>query len=152
MTARAIVIRPFTVADQATTRALVLSGLADHFGTLDERMNPDLNDIAANYLGPGSTFVVAERDGEIVGCGALITEAPGTGRLVRMSVMRDHRGRGLGRALVNHLIAVARDRGDRRVVVETNDDWSDAIGLYLACGFRHYDHRDGDVHLDLDLT
>ena len=67
MTARKIVIRPFTSDDQAPTRELVLAGLTDHFGTLDERLNPDLNDIAANYLRPGSQFVVAELDGEIVG-------------------------------------------------------------------------------------
>ena len=152
MTDRSLMIRPFTVADQTSTRALILAGLADHFGVLDETMNPDLNDIAGIYLLPGSTFVVADLDTEIVGCGALITEAPGTGRLVRMSVSRNHRGHGIGRALVNHLLAAARGRGDKRIVVETNDDWSDAIGLYLACGFTRYDHRDGEVHLDLDLT
>src|SRR5215213_8784833 len=89
---RTLLIRPFTVADQPPTRALILAGLADHFGVLDETMNPDLDDIAANYLRPGSTFVVADLATEIVGCGALVTDAPGTGRLVRMSVSRTHRG------------------------------------------------------------
>jgi GNAT superfamily N-acetyltransferase len=151
MTTPGLVIRPFTTSDQAATRSLILAGLADHFGTLDERLNPDLNDIAATYLCTGSQFIVAELDGEIVGLGALITESSDTGRIVRMSVARHHRGRGIGRTLVKHLLDAARARGDQRVVVETTDDWSDAIGLYHACGFTQFDHRDGDIHLAIDL-
>lgn len=146
-----VTFRPFDPADQAATRRLILAGLADHFGTLDESRNPDLDDIAGNYVNKINQFVVAQRNGEIVGCGALITESPGIGRMVRLSVARQERGRGIGRALVHHLVAAARARGDRRIVVETNDDWHDAIGLYRAYGFVQYDHRDGEVHLALEL-
>lgn len=146
-----ITIRPFAAADQDMTKRLILAGLADHFGQLDETMNPDLNDIARTYLQAGSLFVVAEIEGDIIGCGGLVTETPGTARLVRMSVSRQHRGRGIGRALVCHLLSAARARGDKRAVVETNDDWADAIGLYLARGFQEYDRREGEVHLALDL-
>ena len=147
-----ITIRPFAPADQTATRRLVLNGLGDHFGHIDETMNPDLDDIETHYLRPGHRFVLAERDGTIVGTGALIEESPGTGRLVRMSVDRHHRGRGIGRALVDHLVAEARARGYRRVVIETNDDWWDAIGLYRACGFVEFACHSGDVHMALELT
>jgi ribosomal protein S18 acetylase RimI-like enzyme len=146
-----LTIRSFAPADQTAARRLILNGLGDHFGTIDETMNPDLDDIEAHYLRPGHRFVLAERDGELVGAGALIAEGPGVGRLVRMSVAAQHRGRGIGRALVRHLIGEARARGYRRVVIETNDDWWDAIGLYRACGFVEFDRRDGDVHMGLDL-
>lgn len=146
-----LTIRDFALADQSAARRLVLAGLGDHFGTIDETMNPDLDDIAAHYLAFGRRFVLAERDGILVGTGALIEESPDTGRLVRMSVARDHRGQGIGRALVDHLLAEARARGYRRVVVETNDDWSDAIGLYRACGFTEFDRRQGEVHMALEL-
>lgn len=147
-----VTIRPFTPADQPATRWLVLNGLGDHFGHIDESMNPDLDDIDANYLQPGHRFVLAERDGTLVGAGALIEETPDTGRLVRMSVDRGHRGQGIGRTLVNHLVAEARTRGYRRLLIETNDDWSDAIGLYRACGFTEFDRHDGEIHMTLDLT
>jgi GNAT superfamily N-acetyltransferase/uncharacterized damage-inducible protein DinB len=146
-----LTIRDFTPRDQIVTRRLVLAGLGDHFGTIDETMNPDLDDIATHYLAPGHRFVLAERDGALVGAGALIEEAPDTGRLVRMSVDRAHRSQGIGRALVNHLLAEARTRGYRRVVIETNDDWRDAIGLYRACGFTEFDRRDGEIHMALEL-
>ena len=147
-----LTFRPFSPADQAATRRLILNGLGDHFGTIDETMNPDLDDIEIHYVRPGHRFVLVERDGALVGTGALIEEEPGVGRLVRMSVSRHHRGQGIGRALVSHLIAEARARDYRRVVIETNDDWWDAIGLYRACGFVEFDRRDGDVHMRLDLT
>ena len=144
-------IRPLVAADQAAVRRLILIGLGEHFGSIDESRNPDLDDIQAGHVGRGHLFVVAERDNEIVGTGALIEEEPGVGRLVRMSVGSRHRRQGIGRALVGHLIDAARGRGYRRLLVETNDDWDDAIGLYLACGFVEVERSAGDTHLALDL-
>ena len=150
-TADPIAIRPFRPDDQAITRRLILAGLGDHFGTIDETLNPDLDDITATYVDQGACVVVAERGGEIVGAGTLKVEEPGVGRLVRMTVAREIRGRGLGRQLVNHLLDEARRRGYHRVVVETTDDWQDAIGLYRACGFQTEGFRNGDIHMYLDL-
>ncbi|HSH82966.1 MAG TPA: GNAT family N-acetyltransferase [Herpetosiphonaceae bacterium] len=144
-------IRPFTPADQVAARDLVLDGLGEHFGWIDPSRNPDVDDIAAHYLARGHLFVVAHIGETLVGTGALIAVDEQTGRLVRMSVHRRWRRRGLGRALVAHLIAAARERGYRRVVVETNKDWWDAIVLYRQCGFHEYDVDEGSVYLELDL-
>jgi GNAT superfamily N-acetyltransferase len=129
-------IRPFRPEDQRACQALVLAGLGEHFGVIDPARNPDLDDITAHYIVPGHLFVVVERAGVLVGTGALVREGPTTGRLVRMSVHRDHRRRGIGRALVIHLIACARQRGYAHLLVETNHDWEDALALYRACGFH----------------
>ena len=94
----------------------------------------------------GACFVIAEIAGDLAGTGALIEEAPGIGRLVRMSVSPVCRGKGLGRALVSYLLDEARNRGYHQVVCETNHDWHDAIGLYLACGFTETGVVDGDRH------
>jgi ribosomal protein S18 acetylase RimI-like enzyme len=147
----AIRLRPFAVNDQAAARRLILAGLGDHFGVIDEMLNPDLDDIQRHYVASGHLFVVAERDGDLIGTGALIEEAPSTGRIVRMSVDRNCRGQGLGRRLVAHLIAAARARGYTRLLVETNDDWSDAIGLYRACSFVEEARRDGEIHMVMEL-
>jgi GNAT superfamily N-acetyltransferase len=147
-----LLFRSFVPADQAAVRTLVLNGLGDHFGTIDETMNPDLDDIAGHYLAPGHRVLVAEREGKIVGSGILIEESPGIGRLVRMSVDKRLRGQGIGKRLVRRLIAEARERGYTRLLVETNDDWSDAIGLYLSCGFARFACGNGEVHMSLDLA
>lgn len=148
---RRFLIRPFVPADQEAARWLILQGLGEHFGFIDESYNPDLNDIAASYLAAGHVFLVAELDGVLVGTGALITEAEGIGRMVRVSVRREQRGKGLGRALVERLVMEARARRLRRILVETNRDWADATGLYRRCGFREYDRNEVGVALALEL-
>ena len=42
-----IVVRRFAPADQDAARRLILEGLGAHFGSIDESLNPDLDDIAA---------------------------------------------------------------------------------------------------------
>lgn len=144
-------IRPFTPADQDAVRALVLAGLQDHWGTLDPTLNPDLNDIAGWYGPLDGRTIVAEIDGEIVGTGTMHRVDDQTAVLARMSVSRDRRGQGLGKALVRALVEMAREQGYGRLICETTDTWQDAINLYLATGFAIVDQRDGDYHFELNL-
>jgi GNAT superfamily N-acetyltransferase len=145
-------IRPFTPTDQTAARQLILEGLGSHFGFIDETMNPDLGDIWQHYVVPGNSFVIAEIDGRIVGTGALIEETKGVGRLVRMSVSPGHQRRGIGRRLVHHLIQKANEQGYRRLLVETNHDWFDAISLYQSCGFCEYDRDEESVHFQQKIA
>jgi GNAT superfamily N-acetyltransferase len=147
-----LLIRPFTAADQSAARNLILEGLGEHFGFIDESYNPDLNDIMAHYIAPGQSFIVAEIHGKIVGTGALISEDERVGRIVRMSVARDERRKGIGQALIAHLIQRARERGFTRLVLETNLAWDDAMGFYRHCGFFEECRTDRLAHLALELT
>jgi ribosomal protein S18 acetylase RimI-like enzyme len=88
----------------------------------------------------------------VAGTGALVPAGPGTGRLVRISGDPEYRRQGLGRAIVAQLIAVDRERDYPRFLVETNKDWTDAIGLYQACGFVVADQHDGELHFAFHLT
>ncbi|HET7056800.1 MAG TPA: GNAT family N-acetyltransferase [Thermomicrobiales bacterium] len=151
MTTSTVSIRPFASADQAAVRTLVLAGLQDHWGTLDPTLNPDLNDIADWYASLDGYTVVAEIDDQIVGTGTMHRADDQTGVLVRMSVSRDHRGRGIGKALVSALADRARLRGYSRLVCETTDTWQDAIALYRATGFTIIDQRNGDYHFEMQL-
>lgn len=144
-------LRPFTINDAAAMRALVLAGLRDHFGQLDDRLNPDLDDITGNYHDAGAAIIVAESAGELVGCGILVAEEADTGRLVRMSVRSDQRGKGIGTSLARALLAQARERGYRRVICETTTSWSDARALYRSCGFHEIGEWGGDTHFSIDL-
>lgn len=139
-------IRPFEPRDQVRARRLILAGLEEHWGVIDETLNPDVDDIDAHYLQAGHVFVLAEVSGELVGTGGLIAESADTMRMVRISVDSRRRRLGIGRTLVEHLVEIARRRGAGRVVVETTRGWQDAIGMYLSCGFRQYDEDEHDVH------
>ncbi len=150
MTIAELSVRPFAAADQPAVRALILAGLADHWGALDPALNPDLNDIAGWYGELDGHTVVAETAGEIVGAGTIHRgDDSTTAVLVRMSVSGAHRGRGIGKRLVRELVAAARSQGYARIECETTDSWQDAISLYLKCGFAIIDRRDGDVFFRL---
>lgn len=146
-----VTIRPFRPSDQDAVRRLVLAGLAERWGALDASLNPDLDDVAAAYPVAGGAFLVAEIGGVLAGTGALVVLAPGTSRIVRMSVDAAWRRRGIARRLVGVLLDEARRRGCGRVVVATTPSWASAIALYQQCGFVQYARDDDDVYLAIAL-
>lgn len=147
-----IVVRPYTPADQDAAREVILAGLGERFGFVDESRNPDLDDIASSYLAQGHLFLIAEAEGEVVGTGGLIFEPDGaTCQLVRISVRRELRRRGIARILVAALLAEAHERGRERVWVETDAPWHDAIALYERLGFHVYEQGDDLVFLAMRL-
>jgi GNAT superfamily N-acetyltransferase len=144
-----ILLRPFCPADQDEVKRLVLAGLVDHWGVLDPTKNPDLEDIAASYA--GATFLVARLAGRVVGAGAMVPRGDGAAEIVRMSVARDLRRRGVGRRILTRLVAQARQDGLCRVVLETTASWHEVIAFYLDFGFHITYHAGGDVYFALDL-
>ncbi len=146
-----ILIRAFAPADQPAASRLILAGLGEHFGAIDETRNPDLDDIQRHYVDRGSIFLVAELAGALVGTAALVRENDAESRLVRVSVISALRRQGIARTLVSQLVAEARARGYVRVLVETNLDWNDALGLYRAMGFEEYARDEESRHLSLAL-
>src|SRR5688500_9284276 len=83
-------------------------------------------------------FAARDRSaGTLLGVGALKQLDASHAELKSMHVAGDARGRGVGRALVRHLLAVARDRGCARVSLETGtmDAFAAARRLYASEGF-----------------
>jgi ribosomal protein S18 acetylase RimI-like enzyme len=147
-----VMIRTFAPTDQAAARRLILEGLGEHFGAVDETRNPDIDEIAANYVDRGHLFLVAEDALGLVGTAALVFEGNAAAQVVRVSVAPRWRRRGLAKALVMRLIAAGGARGLVRLWMETNDNWEPAIHLYRACGFTPYDHRDGNIYMEHVLS
>ena len=142
-------VRDFLPTDQTAARQLILDGLADHWGELDLSLNPDLNDIAVSYA--DGVFLVAYEGEKLVGTGALIPEGDGNGRIVRMSVDRALRRRGIGRRLLEALVLRGREIGYQAIVLETTETWEDAIGFYQQYGFETTHYANGDRHFRLNL-
>ena len=89
-------------------------------------------------LDPAVTFFSARRDGELLGIGALKELAPDQGELKSMHTAAAARGQGVGRAMVDHLVGVARGRGYARVYLETGTTvaFAAAQALYARAGFE----------------
>jgi len=144
-----LIIRPFQPADQPAARSLVLAGLAEHWGTLDPTLNPDLEDIAASFA--DGVFLTAWLDGRLVGTGGLLPAGEGCMQVVRMSVAAALRRKGIARRILAALLEAARQSGCRRVILETTETWAEVIAFYLSCGFRITHHQDGDVYFETIL-
>lgn len=88
-------------------------------------------------LDPSVTFFSLRRHGALLSVGALKQLDGLHGELKSMHVVEAARGRGIGRTMVDHLIAVARQRGLRRVSLETGSmaAFAPARALYAGAGF-----------------
>lgn len=86
---------------------------------------------------PDVTFWSGWDGSELAGCGALKELAPAHGELKSMRVAPAYLGKGVGRALLLHLLAEARSRGYARVSLETGrpEPFHPAQNLYRAHGF-----------------
>ncbi len=144
-----ITILPFRPEDQTAVKGLVLAGLAEHWGQIDPTLNPDLNDIATSYA--SATFLVAWKEGQIVGCGALVPRADGVAEIRRMSVSVDRRRQGIARQILERLIERARLDGCKKVILETTAAWAGVIQFYLSNGFHITHFQDGDVYFAMEL-
>ena len=77
---------------------------------------------------------VVRLDGEPVGA-ALIARRGTVSRLAGMALVTSARRRGLGHVLMERLLADARARGDRRMVLEVIEQNTAAVHLYEDVGF-----------------
>lgn len=88
----------------------------------------------AQIFQPKIMFFIARDDGVAVGCGGVAFEQD-YAELKRMYVRPQARGNGVASAILARLEAEARERGFRRLVLETGDVQFAAIRLYERAGF-----------------
>lgn len=127
------------------TRALIARHLAGmransppgsvHAFDIDQLRRPDL------------TFWSAWVEESIAACGALRRIDAVRGEIKSMRVADEFLGRGIGRALLEHLIAEARAGGLKSLWLETGSSpaFTPAIRLYESAGFARCGPFDGYV-------
>ena len=144
-------IRLFQAEDQRAAREVILVGFGERFGFINEALNPDLDDIMHTYIAAGDIFVVGYAGTELVATGALVKLEDELSEMVRISTRKDYRKRGIASAIITKLIDLARQRGDRRIIMRTNLEWEDAINLYKRLGFTEFGRTPHGVGLELWL-
>jgi putative acetyltransferase len=95
----------------------------------------EVESLPNHYGAPDGCFIVARRDGAVIGCGALRWFSDSACELKRLYVIPVYRGEGIGRMIVAALIERARGLGYRSVLLDTLPAMSDAQALYASCGF-----------------
>ncbi|WP_374473912.1 GNAT family N-acetyltransferase [Arenimonas sp.] len=128
------------IEEDDLTRPVVHALLAEHLAQM--RAQSPACSVHALDLGglraPGVSFWCAWDGAQLMGCGALKALSPVHGELKSMRTAAAHRRKGVARAMLAHLLAVARERGYERVSLETGTaaGFLPAIGLYESAGFE----------------
>ena len=88
---------------------------------------------------PDVTFWSVWENGELLGCGALKELDPQHGEIKSMRTVSRHVRKGVGRAVLGHIIEEATRRGYRRLSLETGSmaEFEPARQLYAQFGFTY---------------
>ena len=123
------------------TRPEVHALLQEHLDNMHEITPPgDVHALdLARLRSPEITFWTAWDQSLLLGCGALKELTPEHGEIKSMRTPRALRRRGAGRAILAHIISVARSRGYRRLSLETGsmEAFRPAQALYESFGFSY---------------
>lgn len=144
---------------EATTRVFLdqvaLWGVDPTFAGIDQ----EIAGIRDTYAPPrGAVLMVLDTDGAILGAGAMRPlPGPGDCLLTAVVVTEEARGRGIGRLLMQALVARARAAGHQRMHHDVSIDDPQALALWQAAGFvpappYFPNPRPGSQHMVLDLT
>jgi putative acetyltransferase len=87
---------------------------------------------------PAVTFFSFRREGVLLAVGALKRLDSEHAEVKSMHTVAAARGQGIGRAMIEHLITVAREAGYRRLSLETGSmaEFAPARALYANAGFK----------------
>ena len=123
--------------------------LAEHLHNMHQLSPPEsvhALDVAA-LLAPQITFWSVWSNGELLGCGALKELSTLHGEVKSMRTASAHRRKGVGRAMLQHIIAEARKRSYIRLSLETGsmDAFEPARRLYQSFGFVYCSPFEGYV-------
>ena len=159
-----MVIRPALEEEYEAVGALTVAGYdADGYllypdGSYDHGYAGWLADAASRAQ--KSTLLVAIEDDELLGtvtwcpygsADAQLAKEPHQGEFRTLSIAPEARGRGIGRALVEHCLELARAAGLTEVLLFSLDDMVPAHRLYTRLGFVRRPDLDWTPEPDVNL-
>jgi putative acetyltransferase len=143
------------------SRPEVLALLEEHLRDMYELSPPDqvFAFDASKLRAPGIVFWTAWKDEALLGCAALKELSPTQGEVKSMRTPVSLRRHGAGRALLDHILQVSRERGYRELFLETgrHPAFVPAQTLYRSVGFRQcgpfgaYKENGNSIFMSLQL-
>jgi ribosomal protein S18 acetylase RimI-like enzyme len=130
-------IRSFRPEDAPACRRLYSEGLIGE-KIADNDTALDLDDIQSVYMKtPGNHFWVAElASREVIGMIGVQHHDEGVGVIRRLRVAEAHKGKGIGRTLVDAALRYCQENGYLKITLDTFIDPDLAISLFSKFNFR----------------
>ena len=132
-----LLLRPATNADGQAVAELIV-GILTRYGLSPDHTSTDidLTDLQGFYRDGLFDALVEKDSGRIIGTVGLHPLDGTSVELRKMYLDPAFRGRGLGRFLLNYALEESRQRGFKRVVLETATILTEALNLYRSAGFK----------------
>ena len=102
--------------------------------------DPTTDELYSLFQKGGSVYYVALKDNKVVGGGGIYPTdglPTNTCELVKMYLLPEVRGIGLGKKLIDKCLAFAKEDGYKNVYLETMPELKNALKVYEKMGFRY---------------
>lgn len=150
-------IRPIEPADNPALAIIIRNTLAEfganHPGTVYYDSTTDA--LYELFQTPGSIYYVALMNDRLLGGAGIFPSnglPEGTCELVKMYLLPEARGLGLGKLLIEKALAYAREAGYHQVYLETMPELRKAVRVYEKFGFRYLNAPMGNTgHFGCDI-
>jgi putative acetyltransferase len=127
------------------------------FSLCFQGFDKELAELPGDYAPPRGRLVLAMHDDKAAGCVALHPITENVGEMKRLYVRPDFRGKGLGRALAERVIADAREIGYKELRLDTVEPrMQAAVAMYRQLGFHEIapyrpNPIEGALYMELQL-
>jgi putative acetyltransferase len=98
--------------------------------------NEELTQIHTMYAPPNGNLLLAKKGEDYIGCVACRLKAAGICEMKRLYVKDDFKQAGIGRLLVKEIIAIAKQEGYKKMILDTLERLNPALKLYYSMGFK----------------
>ena len=143
-------VEPLEAADWAAVAAIYAEGIATRMATFETDV-PGWDDFAAKAI-QGQALVARGADGEVTGWAVLspVSSRPAYAGVAEVSVYvaAAARGRGIGRALLEALVAGSEAAGIWTLQAAIFPENAASVALHERCGFRVVGRRERIAQLD----
>lgn len=139
-----IIIRTIQKSDNDALAVIIRNSLAEfganHPGTV--YYDPTTDSLYEFFQTKSSIYFVAQRNDEVLGGAGLFPSdglPEGMAELVKMYLIPEARGIGLGKLLIEKVLLFAKESGYKKIYIETMPELKQAMKVYEKFGFTYLD-------------
>lgn len=123
---------------------VVIYSILNEYGLKEDegKTDSDLNNIQKYYTDNNGFFGKILINDKIVGTIGLFKLNDDLCELRKMYLLKEHRGKGLGKILMDIIIKKAKEKKYKKIELETASVLQEAIGLYKKYSFREIEKPD----------